>query len=487
MVKLATLKVTEWLPDQAPYENPGSPSVANVQWVNSSYEPALQFESLGFATSARVQGAIACEDTNGDIHVYLGTGTNLYEYTSTGFTSLASGFTATDGEYWRFAVFSSPSYTNKVIATDFADTIQWMDLGGAAFVALTASTGTTPKAQYVATNAAGAFVMVGHTEESVRGLVPHRVQWCGIGNPTYWGFQTLNDANAQAGEQFLNAEFGQITGIVGIGQDFIIFQEKAITRAYYVGGGAIFSFQTFERERGNIYPNSIVQLGNMTYFIAQDGFCVTDGATVTQIGHGKVDSTWLADVSQQYTDRVRGALDPINKLIKWGYCSSGNTTGIPDKIICYNYMEDKWSQITQAAGASLSILFTSRSIGYTMEQLDTVNTNLDLITPSLDDPYWQGGQQIIQAFDANNNIGTLTGNACDAMVDTTEWANPDGTLSYIDGARVICTSGAFTPSPGVTIYTRATEDAAYTSTVFSARNSRSGLNNGRTTGRYAKA
>src|SRR5690348_15071451 len=288
-MKLSTLTPTSWLPDQSPYLSQGSPNVANALWINGSYKPALSFVSLGVTAPARVQGAFTTQDTDGDIHVYCGTVTNLYEYSASGFTSLASGFTAQDGEYWKYAIFSSPSYTDKILATDFADNIQWMDVGGASFGPLTAGTGTTPKAAFIATNAAQAFIMVGYTEESVRGLVPHRVQWCGIGNPTYWGFQTIADANAQAGEQFLDAEFGEVTGIVGAGQDFIIFQDKAITRAFYVGGATVFSFQTYERERGNTYPNALVQLGGQIYFIAQDGFCMTDGSTVEPIGHGKVD------------------------------------------------------------------------------------------------------------------------------------------------------------------------------------------------------
>ncbi|HEV2322060.1 MAG TPA: hypothetical protein VGT42_06820, partial [Gammaproteobacteria bacterium] len=57
----------------------------------------------------------------------------------------------------------------------------------------------------------------------------------------------------------------------------------------------------------------------------------------------------------------------------------------------------------------VSRVFGSQSFGYTMDPLDDVDADLDLITPSLDNPYWQGGDLQLQAFDGNNRLGTLTG------------------------------------------------------------------------------
>jgi hypothetical protein len=479
---LTTLKFGEWLPDLPPFDNPGSPNVNNCLWVDGAYAPALAFAGLGAANMARVQGAIACLDTDGDTHVYIGDAGALKEWTGTGFTTLASGFSLTDDGYWEFVPFSTASFPGIVVATDLNDAMQYMDVGSGSFTPLP---GSPPKAQHIA--AIGQFLMVGHTEDPVNGSAPSRVQWCGIGDPTYWGFQTLADQQNQAGQQFMDASFGPVTHISDGFQSGLIFQEQAITQAYYVGGDVIFNFNTYERKRGTRYPNACAQIGNLVYFISDDGFCVTDGQSVTPIGHGKVDSTFLAQVSQQFAERVRAAVDPIRKLIHWSYCSNGSSTGTPDSVLAYNYAEGTFTRITDPDGAALSLIFSGRSLGYTMEGLDGVNPDLDLITPSLDDPYWQGGQEIVQAFDSSNGIGALTGTALDASLDTTESTPNPGGMTYIDGVRVIATAGSGAPEPAVTVLTRNLEDADYTSNGFSARNGRTGRNDGRATGRYVRA
>ena len=480
---LTTLKFGEWLPDLPENENPGAPYASNVLWVNGAYQPALGFSPLGVTAPARVQGAASMADADGNVHIYAGTGTQLLEYTGTGLANLSAGgespYTAADGQYWKFTEFSSPSFGNLVLATDFADAVQSMPVGGAGFAALA---GAPPKAACIGT--LNQFVMLGATEDGVNGNVPNRVQWCGIGNPTYWGFSTLTDQQNQAGQQFLDAVYGPVTEIANGYEYGLIFQQRGITRATYIGGDAIFDFSTYEKQRGAFFPNAPVQLGNLVYFIAADGFCMTDGFQVQQIGHGKCDTSFLNDVSLAYADRVVGALDPINKLIYWCYCSAGNATGVPDRQIAYNYAENRFAPAAQA----VSRVFGSRSFGYTMDTLDAVDTDLDLITPSLDNPYWQGGDLQLQAFDGNNRLGTLTGDPLDpAVIDSTEGAPNPGGLSDRDGARPMLTAGSYVPAPTVQILTRNLENEAYTVSAAAAQNARTGRCDLRATGRYIRA
>jgi hypothetical protein len=480
---LAQLKFGEWLPDLPDNDNPGAPMIANALWVNGAYRPALGFSSLGASLPARCQGAYAATDTNADTHIYAGTGTQLLEYSGTGFANRSAGggspYTAQDGQYWKFAEFSSPGFPALLVATNFADAVQAIQVGDAAFAVLG---GSPPKA--AAVGAVNQFLMLGNTEEPVNGGVPNRVQWCGIADPTHWDFGTLAAQEAQAGEQFLNAIYGPVTHIADGYAYGLIFQQRAITRAYYSGGDGIFSFDTYEKQRGAYYPNSPVQLGNSVYFIAEDGFCMTDGQQVVQVGHGKVDETFLADVSQQYADRVVGAYDPVTKLIRWCYCSIGNSTGNADKTIAYNYADQRFMPTTQ----DLSGIFSSKSPGYTMDTLDQVNTDLDLITPSLDDPFWQGGNLQVQAFDSLNNFGQLAGDPLDATLDTLESSPNAGGITYIDGTRPVLTAPAGGASaPRVQLLTRNLENADYTVSPAALQNETTGICNVRTAARYVRA
>ena len=476
---LTTLKFSEWLPDLPEFDNPGSPNVLNVLWVNGAYAPANGFSSLGAALPARCQGAYAALDDTGGLHIYAGTGTQLLEYTGTGFTDRSGAtYTTADGQYWKFVEFSSPGFGNLILATNFADPVQAMSVGSSVFAALA---GSPPKA--LAMGVIGQFVMLGNTEEAVNGAAPYRVQWCGIANPTNWAFGTLAAQEAQAGEQFLDAVYGPVTHISDGSQFGLIFQQRGITRAYYTGDDAIFAFDTYEKQRGALFPNACVQIGNLTYFIAADGFYVTDGQQVTPIGHGKVDSTVLADLSQNYADRVRGSVDPANKLILWSYCSGGNVSGICDRVIGFNYAEGKFTPVNEA----LSLVFTAKSFGYTMDTLDSVNTDLDLISPSLDSPSWEGGNQEVGAFDGGNNYGSLGGAALNAILDTAEYVPNPGGVTYIDGARPIVTDPNQTADITVQALTRPLEDAPYAVSAAAAQNPVTGRCDLRASGRYVRA
>ena len=477
---LTRLRFGEWLPDLPEFDNPGSPNVLNTYWVNGAYVPAYGFSPLGAALPARCQGAYAAVDANGATHVYAGTAASLEEYTGTGFAerSAAGGYGAQDGQYWKFTQFSSASFGNLVIATDYADAVQSMAVGGAVFAPLA---GSPPNATQIA--AVNQFVVLGDTNDGTSGHVPYRLQWCGIGNPTYWAYGTLAAQQVQAGAQFLNAVYGPITHIADGYQYGLVFQQRGITRAYYTGDDAIFAFDTYEKQRGAVFPNACVQLGNLVYFIAEDGFCMTDGQQVVQIGHGKVDNRFIGSVSQAYADRVVGSLDPANKLILWSYCSGGNSSGIPDQVIAYNYVEGKFTPVT----ASLSRVFTTKSFGYTMDTLDNVNLNLDLITPSLDSPYWEGGNLQVGAFDAGNNYGQLGGNALAATIDTTESAPNDGGLTYIDGLRPVVSNPANgSAAISVQLLTRNLENSAYTTGGVAGQNSTTGRCDLRAAARYVR-
>lgn len=483
MAKFITqLRFLEWLPDQEDYGNPGSPNVSNALWVNGNYVPALSFSSLGYALTKRCQGATVATDTSESVHIYAGIDTKLYEFMGNGFTDRSgSTYTTQDANYWKFTQFSSSGYGNLLFATNLNDTIQQIAPGASAFANITVGTGTAPKASQIAN--IGQFVVVGNTQDATNGTVPYRIQWSGINNPTYWGYTTLADQQNQGGQQYMNANYGGVNHISNGGTYGLIFQERAITRMYYVGGDVIFDFSgQIDLQRGCFFPNSAVQIGANIYCIAHDGFIMTDGQSVQQIGHGKIDTTFLNDVNQAYSDRVVGGYDPINKLIYWAYCSSANTTGITDKTITYNYAEGKFSPITQDS----SRIFTSASFGYTMDTLDNININLDLISPSLDSPYWEGGNIQIGAFDSSFNYGTLTGAALTATIDTTE-TDMKGGITYIDGFRPIFEDATGNCAPTVAPLYRMLTNNTQTVGTAASPNSRTGICNTRVSSRYIGA
>jgi len=119
------------------------------------------------------------------------------------------------------------------------------------------------------------------------------VQWSEIGNATSWPTIGTDDARSkQSGIQEMINEFGVVTGIAG--GDFFgyIFQERAITKATYVGGEAVFSFDTFEEARGCFMYNRYETVDDKVFFESENGYHMLENGLIEDIGLGKVDDSY---------------------------------------------------------------------------------------------------------------------------------------------------------------------------------------------------
>lgn len=419
----ARIPLGPWLPDLPFYENPGLVEAKNCIPVDKYYKNYLPLTTTGDALSARVIGAFAALDTAGDTFIYAGIATALYLKNGTSWTDLGTVFTTADTGYWRFAQFDT-----TVVATNFADTPQAISPGASTTAAL-ATSGTAPKGRQV--GVINRFVVIGDTDYS-GSLIPNRIQWSAQGNARDWPTPDTSDARTkQSGAQVLPAVYGAVTGIAG-GEFFgLIFQRRAITRATYVGGDVVFQFQDYERTRGCWFPQSMIQVGSLCYFIAADGFYATDGQTVTPIGDGKFDRTFFADVDQTYAERVTAAYDYTNKCVIWSYPNFSATSGVPNRLIIYSTVDGRATNCDD----TMELLFPSVSDGYTLEELDALYGNLDSIPGSLDSTTLQGGANTVMGFGSDHKIGTLTGTALTARWDTAEYDfNPMGYM-FVRGVR----------------------------------------------------
>jgi hypothetical protein len=131
------------------------------------------------------------------------------------------------------------------------------------------------------------LAVVGNTTDGTFGPQPQRVWWPAIDDPTNWPTPGTSAAAAvQSDYQDLVGDAGWVQGIVGnLGTaDGAVFQERAVIRMQYVGPPAIFAFSTAEGVRGTPAPGSLVQVGNLVYYLGEDGFYVFDGSQSMPIG-----------------------------------------------------------------------------------------------------------------------------------------------------------------------------------------------------------
>jgi hypothetical protein len=178
-----------------------------------------------------------------------------------------------------------------------------------------------------------------------------------------------------------------------------------------------------------------VPVGYRTYFLAQDGFCMTNGAEVINIGGGRVNE-WLFDnVNQTYVSHTHGAVDWKNECVVWAFKESGSTSF--DRLMIYSWTQDRWSTGT----LTLHRLVGTRRDATSLEDLDALfPSGLDDVTPSLDDDIWKAGNRVLAAFvgvGSETTFATLDGDTLQAEWETGAWQPRPGGRVFVSEAHPI--------------------------------------------------
>lgn len=130
------------------------------------------------------------------------------------------------------------------------------------------------------------FVMVMPTADR------YSVRWSAIGDATSFPSPGSDAARAvQAGSQTFPSHFGYVTAIAGNDFYAYIFQERAISKATYVGGDVVFSFDTFEEGRGCHKLNRFAKTDDKVFFESEFGYHMVEFDKVVDIGRGRIDKT----------------------------------------------------------------------------------------------------------------------------------------------------------------------------------------------------
>lgn len=414
----------EYLPDQNDLTVNGAVTASNVLPWDVGYISVPAFTELSTALTARAQGAFFTRDINGNVYNYAADATKLYQLTSgnsySDVSRLVGGAysTATDGD-WEFS-----QWGQTIIAVNGTDAAQRISIGAANFIALP---GSPPVARHI--DVIRDFVVMGNISSAT-----NRVQWSAINNSEDWAVSAATQADYQD-----IPDAGWIQRIVG-GEYGLAMSEYGIWRMTYVGGAIIFQFDRVEKKRGLLAPQSAVSYGNNTFYLSDDGFYITNGSGPSvPIGAGKVDRTFLNDLQSSSYFRVSASIDPIKKMVLWAYPGSGSSNGTPNKILAYNWQSKKWAgPITQ----DMEIFARYAALGYTLDGLDAVNSSLDALSASLDSRIWTGGAQTLAGFSTGHKLGTFSGTAMSATVDTTEQQHFPGYRANVTTVRPLVDANA---------------------------------------------
>ena len=425
---MPVLAFGEFRPDVSDYQGQHTKNILNVFPRGDGYGPVPDFSSATSAMAAACRGYFYARKNDGSIAVFAGTSTKLYILDNTAFTwtdvSKAAGTYSALGStaQWQFAQFN-----NFVFATQVNAVLQVYDLTSSTNFADCA--GSPPQAAYI--SVVNRFVVLsGLASPNV-----YRIQWSGLNATTTWtsgvtssDFQDLPDG-------------GIVTGVAG-GEQGVIMQQASIrTMIFAPGSPYIFGITRIAQDDGLFAPGSLVAAGDRVFFCSPAGFkMIPPGGYPTPIGKEKIDRTFFADVDTGNLQLMIGAHDPTQTRVYWAYKSINGTTGLFDKILCYDWVLDKWSTVNMS-GEFLASL--SRP-GLTLEGVDgAYGSNIDTIVLSSLDAISNGAIASLSSVNSAHKLGFFTGDNLEATLETPE-QGADGKRIYIDGIRPV--------SDAVTIY-----------------------------------
>lgn len=281
------------------------------------------------------------------------------------------------------------------------------------------------------------FLVLGRLSDYQGGL-----HWSAIDNPTSWPAIGTDEAQFVQSDRQIFPVGGRVQAIVGGvgGVDGLVFLERGIQRMTYVGTPYIFQFDPVDRERGLLAPKSPVVAGNLCFYLSEDGWRVTDGATVKGIGLERIDTWFFATCDSARVGEVRGVHDVQNRLALWTFPTEIAPSGVHDRLLVYNYAVDKWSYGTIKS----ECVFPDYARGLTLEDLDVLGALDGADMPTLDSPALKNGKLGVSFFTPDHVLANQSGDILEAVIDTAEQG---GDRMMCHGFRPLVDSGAAQAMP----------------------------------------
>ena len=376
----------EWMPDLP--DNQGSPT-ANLDMAYNVYSsstgyapfPAPKRVSADTPNGEDINSLFVARD-KAEVVIFSGTDKAIYRQnnillrTGAGIQDVtrAEGYT-TSQQNWQFIQFGK-----SVLATNGIQKIQKYTLGDGG---LFADIPDAPRCKSMAV--VRDFVMTGYSfadGDEEKGLEAYnKVQWSGLNNENVW----IGADDNQADFQTLPSG-GEVRAILG-GEFGLILQEKAITRASYIGTPLVFQFDQISDNTGCLSGTSAITHNGIGYWLSESGFVSCDGSVVTPIGEGKINDWFFNQFDQTQAEDISVAIDPLKSLIVWNYPRPDKLTPARGMMF-YNYETGRWATgVTEA-----SVVAELATQGRSLDSLDTDYPVLDDMPMSLDSKLFIGGK-----------------------------------------------------------------------------------------------
>ena len=411
------LRPAEFAPDQATLSEFIEYILNCVPFSQQSYGPVGELGEVGNALTGQCLGAGSFRGSGGTVLNVAADDNTLYSWNGTSWSDVMPVSVSLDVATDDKVTFSQ--FGDRVVMLNGTDAPLKWDIGtSSTFEAMTASSGSVPNARFATT--VRDFFVVGRVAGNL-----NRVQWPDINSTEAWGAGQASSQDLPNG--------GRVMGIVG-GEYGRIWSETAITAMTYVGPPDIFQFDPLSLERGCDAEGSIAAYQGSVFFHAQDGFWLmnADGG-LTPIGDQKIDRWFDQRVDKSYIYNIVSAIDPVAKIYYVAYPTLLDGTGRCTEMLAYAWAIGRWSVID----VDIDYIFGARTnLGYTLETLDTLYPNLDLMPISLDSNLLTGStNQTLAVFTQNKKMAFFGSTPMTAYIDTAEGDLSEGHRTFLQGVR----------------------------------------------------
>lgn len=415
----------EWLPDLPAVSNPGLLEAYNCVPARVGYGPMPKFVQTPFdAISDRCRGSIAVIDESAIPFVFAGTGTKLHRLGPSGTqdVSQAGDYALAAEARWELIKFGE-----DVLAVSLDHNPQFFNLGTSA---LFADLPGAPKAKHA--GVIGNQVFLGNLDDAVAGRMPNGVHWSASDNMFGWPTPGSDAAAAVlSGRRELRGNGGRVQVVAGGAEVGAVFQESVIWRVDFVGGDVMYEFIPVEPDFGSLIPGLAVPFGRRIFYIHSDGVRTFNYSSSDPIGHERVDRFLLGDLDQAYLARVSFASDPRSKRIAIAYPGAGNTAGLPNRILLWDWGLDKFSLVN----VEIEALANAAPQGTHLDAM--TEPSIDDMVTSFDTPQASAKDLTFGAFDAMHKLGQFSGAGMDATFTTGDIEHAPGKRSFVQGVRPI--------------------------------------------------
>lgn len=327
----------KFLPD-APRDTPDILTEVEAIPTVRGYAGSPTVISSGYgALAAACNGAALVYKLDGNIRVFAGTQSKLYEGSGGVWTDRSRGGSYTTGDTrWCFAQYGNTTYAINKATVLQAST-------GAAF----ADVANAPKAKVIFP--VGQFMMALNTDDSGLAIAggPN------ADNPDrWWCSQIFAPQSTWAPAASTQATTGQIVDTPGgfvagkaLGQLAIGYKSRAIHIGTYSGPPDVWTWRAMPGEIGTWSQEAVISIGSAHLFIGYENIYRIDGSGGIPVPIGDGMREWFfARLNKSYGYLIAGMHDRNSSTVWWWYPSGSST--VLDSILVYNYASDRWGHLT---------------------------------------------------------------------------------------------------------------------------------------------